>query len=189
MREIITNYLDSLKKAISEIDIAAVENLIAILKNAKDRNSTVYIMGNGGSSATASHFVCDIAKGIESGEKRFKVICLNDNFASVTAYANDMSYDEIFSEQLKIFAQPDDVVIGISSSGNSKNILKAIEYANSRNCITVGLTGSNGGELKKISQHSFHIETKKNELQIAEDLQLSVIHIIMKVLQNLEQSV
>ena len=99
-------------------------------------------MGNGGSGASASHAAGDLNKGVSYGrEKRFRVISLNDNLATLTAYANDVSYVDVFVEQLKNFLRPGDLVIAISGSGNSPNVLKAIEYANQQGAITVGLTG------------------------------------------------
>jgi D-sedoheptulose 7-phosphate isomerase len=143
-------------------------------------------MGNGGSAATASHFACDFNKGASYGygdKNRFKFICLNDNMASLMAYANDVGYEEIFVEQLKNFFNPQDVVIGISGSGNSVNILKAIEYANANNGITIALTGYNGGKLKSIAKYGVHVNI--DDMQIVEDLHMTMDHLSMKMIASL----
>jgi len=140
-------------------------------------------MGNGGSSATASHYVCDFNKGISMNQdKKFKFICLNDNIPSLMAYANDLSFEDIFVEQLKNFYQKGDIVIGISGSGNSMNVLKAIDYANENGGVTVGLTGYSGGQLIEMVQHNVHIPI--DDMQIAEDLHMVLDHCMMKILSN-----
>ena len=147
MEKSINNYFDRLKSAIDKLDRRELSTFINTLLTARDNDKHIYIMGNGGSASTASHFVCDFNKGMSyKQDKKFKMICLNDNVATMLAYSNDVGYDDVFVEQLKNFLQKGDVVIGISGSGNSKNILKAIEYANSHGAITVGLTGYDGGE-------------------------------------------
>ena len=142
----ITAYFKKLKETIDKISIDDLDKLINILVNAKEEGKIIFIMGNGGSSATASHYGVSLGQ-----EKKFKFICLNDNIPSLMAYANDFSFEDIFINQLNTFFHEGDVVIGISGSGNSKNVLKAIEYANNNGGITVGLTGYNGGRLKEIS--------------------------------------
>src|SRR3990167_11438486 len=124
------NYLRELNNIFGDINSKEFEVFIGELIVAYERQSNIYICGNGGSASTASHFACDINKGVSYGlEKRFKVISLNDNVATIMAYSNDVHYDDVFIEQLKNFIQKDDIVIGISGSGNSKNVLKAIEFA------------------------------------------------------------
>lgn len=181
MRAQIDNYFDRLKETIDKIDRREIESFINILSEALDKDRTIFIMGNGGSALTASHFLCDIAKGVSYGkEKKFKIICLNDNSAIIMAYANDVSYEEIFVEQLKNQFKKGDLVIGISGSGNSKNVVKAIEYANKNGGITVGLTGYLGGKLKEIATHS--INSNISDMQISEDIHLMVVHIAMQIL-------
>ena len=179
----ITAYFKKLKETIDKISIDDLDKLINILVNAKEEGKIIFIMGNGGSSATASHYVCDFNKGVSLGqEKKFKFICLNDNIQSLMAYANDFSFEDIFINQLNTFFHEGDVVIGISGSGNSKNVLKAIEYANNNGGITVGLTGYNGGRLKEISQYGVHIPV--DDMQITEDLHMVLDHCMMKILCN-----
>ena len=141
-------------------------------------------MGNGGSASTASHFVCDFNKGLSYGfsAPRYKFICLNDSLPSLTAYSNDVSYEDAFLEQLKNFFRAGDVVVGISGSGNSKNVLKAIEYANANGGISVGLTGYNGGELKKIAQISVHVPI--DDMQVAEDAHMMLDHLAMSAIRD-----
>lgn len=183
MKNSINNYFNSLKETLDNLNRNEVENFINVLLKAKENNKTIYIMGNGGSAATASHFVCDFNKGMSyNKDSRFKMICLNDNIPIMLAYANDLSYDDIFIEQLKNFLKKDDVVIGISGSGNSKNIIKAIEYANSIGAITIGLTGYNGGILKTIS--TFSVNTNINNMQITEDVHMSLCHMVYDILIN-----
>lgn len=140
-------------------------------------------MGNGGSASTASHFACNFNKELSFNKtNRFKMICLNDNIPTLLAYANDISYDVIFVEQLKNFLKKNDVVIGISGSGNSKNVINAIDFANSVGSITVGLTGFNGGNLKKLAKYS--VNTNLNDMQITEDIHLSLCHIACSALDE-----
>jgi len=136
-------------------------------------------MGNGGSAATASHFVCDINKGVSLKlQKKFKVLCLNDNIPIMLAYANDISYDSVFIEQLKNFIGNDDLVIGISGSGNSKNILNAIEYANKIGARTFGIIGCDGGKLKDIAQRSLIV--RSFDMQKIEDCHMILAHLTMQ---------
>lgn len=183
IKEFAIKYLIELKKAIDGILLDKFEEITNIILDAYNTERSIFIMGNGGSGTTASHFACDINKGCCSDlEKRFKVICLNDNIPIMLAYANDKSYDDIFVEQLKNFLEPGDVVIGISGSGNSKNILKAIEYANKKGAITIGLTGYDGGRLADISKVA--LITNINDMQKVEDTHLIITHILMQFLSN-----
>lgn len=183
----ITAYFERIKNTIDQIDKSELNNLMNLLVKSKETGKQIFIMGNGGSSATASHYVCDFNKGVSLGqEKKFKFICLNDNIPSIMAYANDLSFEDIFVEQLKNLYQEGDVVIGISGSGNSKNVLKAIEYANVHGGTTVGLTGYNGGKLKGIAQCGVHIPI--NDMQITEDLHMILDHCMMKILCNRNSS-
>ena len=182
MIEQINDYINRLKKTLDNLDRKEIEQFSKILNTARDNGSNIFIMGNGGSAATASHFCCDFNKVASYGynnKKRFKFVCLSDNIATVMSYSNDVCYEDIFVEQLKNFVQPQDIVIGISSSGNSENVLRAIRYANSNNITTVGLTGCDGGELKQIAK--FCVNTNTNDKQIAEDIHLVVCHMILQI--------
>lgn len=174
-------YSEGLKKSLDSVPADKFEELVHLLESAARNGRQVFTMGNGGSGSTASHIVCDLNKGVSLGlQKRLKVICLNDNIATVLAYGNDVSYDEIFVEQLKNFLQPSDVVIGISGSGNSLNVLKAIRYANEAGAHTVGLTGFDGGKLAKEVKTS--LWTNVHDMQKAEDVHLILFHVLMQVL-------
>jgi len=176
-------YFSKLKKTIDSISVDNVSELMNVLVEAKNKNKTIFIMGNGGASATASHFVCDFNKGLSfDGQNKFRFICLNDNVPSLMAYANDLSFDDVFVKQLQNHFVEGDIVIGISGSGNSRNILKAISYANKEGGVTVGLTGYDGGELMRIATHNVNIPI--NDMQITEDLHMVLDHCMMKVLSN-----
>lgn len=181
----INDYFEREKATLDAISKNDLNTLMNLLVDAKDKGKTIFIMGNGGSAATASHYVCDFNKGISLGkEKRFKFFCLNDNIPTMMAYANDLSYADIFVEPLKNFMQTDDIVIGISGSGNSENVVRAIQYANGNGGITVGLTGYSGGKIKQLSKYNVHIPI--NDMQITEDLHMVLDHCMMKILCNKE---
>ena len=181
MEQAINNYFDMLKTSIDNLDRNAIISFINLLLKARENGNNIYIMGNGGSASTASHFTCDFNKGLSyKKDIRFKMISLNDNIPTMLAYSNDLGYENVFVEQLKNFLKKDDVVIGISGSGNSKNILNAIEYANDLGAKTVGLTGFDGGKLKDIVDISIH--TDINNMQIAEDVHMTVCHMLYSVM-------
>jgi D-sedoheptulose 7-phosphate isomerase len=177
----IKSYLSQEKDILDKLSITDINDVINVFLTARDEKRHIFIMGNGGSAATASHFVCDFNKGASYGyDKRFKFICLNDNYPALLAYANDVSYEDVFVEHLKNFFVPNDVVVGISGRGNSKNVIKAIEYANDNGGITVGLSGYNGGRLKQIAKHNIHVPIE--DMQIVEDLHMTMDHLIMKII-------
>lgn len=174
-------YLNQLKSLIDVFPHDKFEAIGELLLEAYERDRQIFVMGNGGSGTTASHFVCDINKGsCFEHEKRFKVICLNDNVPTIMAYANDLSYDHIFVEQLKNFLNSGDVVIGISGSGNSRNVLHAITYAKEKGARTVGLTGFDGGHLAKTVE--FPLIATVSDMQKVEDLHMIVVHMLMQYL-------
>jgi D-sedoheptulose 7-phosphate isomerase len=143
------DYLEDLKKTLAGLDAASLGKAAALLKAARDNNRAVFVLGNGGSAAIASHLVVDLLKGASYGRPtRFKVIGLADNQATVTAYVNDVGPEAVFVEQLKNFARPGDVVIAISGSGDSRNVLAAVEYAKGIGCRTIAMTRADGGALR-----------------------------------------
>jgi len=183
MVEQISNYLNKLKNTIENINAKDIEQCAQILIEAYKNNKNIFICGNGGSASTASHFAADINKGVGYGfKKRFKIISLTDNMPTITAYTNDVGYEIIFVEQLKNFYNKGDILIGISGSGNSKNVLNAIEFVNKNGGITIGWTGYDGGNLKKIVSHS--VNTNIDDMQISEDMHIVFTHIMMKVLRK-----
>lgn len=146
-------YLDQLLNVVARLDAAAVDRAILCLRDARDAGRTIYSCGNGGSASIASQMVVDIAKGASYGKnaRRFRMIGLSDSIATITAYANDVSYESVFVEQLRNWAEKGDVLIAISGSGNSPNVLRAVEYANQAGCATIGLTTGEGGKLKDLA--------------------------------------
>ena len=162
----ITEYCDTLKTTIDATPKEDINQVLNILLQAYEQRQQVFVMGNGGSS--------------EGKTKRFRVIALTDNIPSITAIANDMGYEMIFVQQLSSLMEPGDYVIGISGSGNSENVIRAIDYGNEHGAITVGFTGYSGGRLKESAQHNIHINI--DDMQVAEDLHMVLNHIMMRVL-------
>lgn len=172
-------YIDGLTDTLKSFDRDRFQTVVDTVLKAYHDNRSIFTMGNGGSGATASHFACDINKGCCLDlDKKFKMICLNDNMPTMLAYANDISYDVVFLEQLKNLFQTGDLVIGISGSGSSKNVLKAIAYANQMGGKTIGLSGFSGGKLAKIANVSFVVDS--DDMQKIEDVHLIFTHIIMQ---------
>jgi D-sedoheptulose 7-phosphate isomerase len=183
MKDNICKYLNTLKNTIDLLDIEEISTFIKVLTQLYDKGGNIYLIGNGGSASTASHFACDLNKGVSfTLNKKFKVISLADNIPTMLAYANDVDFSDIFVEQLKNHLTEKDMVIGISGSGNSKNIVKAIEYANSLGSITVGITGYDGGELKKTADHV--INANIDNMQISEDIHMILTHLTTTVLSE-----
>ena len=173
----IRTYLDNLNQAIQELPISDIEIVVEVIYQAYKRGSQIFIMGNGGSAATASHFACDLGKGtVQPGKGRFRVISLNDNVPLLTALANDIGYDDVFSEQLKNLVQPQDIVIAITGSGNSPNMLKAVECAKEHNATTIGFIGFGGGKLKDMVD--YHITISSCDYGNVEDIHLILEHSI-----------
>ena len=174
---IITKYVDGIHNALKGIDMQAIDEAVNVLWNAYKEDRQVFIFGNGGSASTASHMACDIGKGVvRQGKKRFRIQSLCDNVATMTAWGNDVSYETIFKEQLENLLNPKDIVIGISASGNSPNIVKAIEYAKEQGAVIIGMSGFSGGKLKQLSDVDIHFPV--NDYGQAEDLHLMCEHII-----------
>jgi D-sedoheptulose 7-phosphate isomerase len=158
-----------------------IDAVARLFKRAYEEERTIFLMGNGGSASTASHIACDLNKGAcLHAKKKFRVMALTDNLPTIMAIANDIDYQSIFVEQLKSFARPGDVVMGISGSGNSPNVLRALEYARKSGCATIGVCGYDGGKLKPLVDCCFHV--KINDMQIVEDVHLMLGHILMRVL-------
>ena len=172
-------YLDYLSSCFAAIDCDAIEAFIRLLLDAQSSGDAVYFIGNGGSAATASHFANDISIGTRTGDdKPFRAISLTDNVAVMTALANDEGYDAMFVDQLKVHFRDGDSLVAISASGNSPNIIAAVEYAKTRNATVVGLTGFDGGKLRPLSDISLHVDTAKGEYGPVEDLHMIFDHLI-----------
>jgi D-sedoheptulose 7-phosphate isomerase len=170
-------YRQLLFQTLSSIDLKAVDQAIEWFRQAREEGRQIFVCGNGGSAATASHFATDMVKGASYGRPvRFRILALTDSVSTLTAYANDVSYEAVFVEQLKNFARPGDLVMGISGSGNSPNVLRAIEYANSIGCRTLALTGRDGGRLAPLAQLTIHVP--EPHMGRIEDAHLVVCHMI-----------
>jgi len=179
MKNFIEKYTNNLIELLKNIDKDAIVEITKAIESTVNTKSKVYILGNGGSAATASHMVNDLGVGLKRRDiKNFNVVSLADNTPVCTAIANDIGYDNIFYMQLKNVINKDDVVIAISCSGNSNNIIKAVEYAKELGSTIIGVTGFDGGKLKKLSDISFHVNTQKNEYGLVEDMHMILDHII-----------
>lgn len=175
----VDGYLNYLGEILSKIDRDQVAAFIETLRAARSRASTVFFMGNGGSAATASHFQNDLTRWRESP---MRVISLTDNVAVLTAIGNDYGYDEIFRMQLENLLRPKDVVVAISASGNSPNIIQAVGYAIEQKAIVVGLTGFDGGMLSQLAHVNVHAPTQQGEYGPAEDVHMVIDHVVMSYL-------
>lgn len=175
------NYTQTVIETLSKIDHNQLESVKNALIEAKQSRKNIYIFGNGGSGGTASHITGDFIKGASYKQtERFRFICLNDNFSAIGAISNDISYDHIFSEQLKNFAEEGDLVIGLSGSGNSKNVIKGLEEGKKKNAKTIAVCGYSGGRIKELADLSIHIPV--NDMEIAEDMHLMVFHMIKQTI-------
>ena len=181
------NYVDDIKKYISDeievlnqLDIEAINTVMNIFDEAFENESMIYVFGNGGSSATSSHYQNDFNKGIsEYTDKKFRFLCLNDNIPTIMAIANDIGFEEIFRFQLRGRLKKGDLVVAISGSGNSVNILNAVKYAKEQGNIVIGITGFDGGELKELSDYNLHVPVRS--MQITEDIHMFFDHLIMSI--------
>jgi D-sedoheptulose 7-phosphate isomerase len=174
-------YFSRLSETIDKLDIQTIEQLVEFLLRARDHENTVFIFGNGGSAATASHITGDFLKGISYElDKRFRVMCLSDNISGLTAISNDLGYEDIFVEQLKVFLKKDDLVIGISGSGNSMNVVKAMEFARKNGARTVAMCGYKGGKIRELADLVIHVPV--NDMEITEDIHIIIFHAVKQVL-------
>jgi len=182
-KEEIDSYFLLISRVLNEIDRSAINQLVDELLDVRERDGNIYIFGNGGSAATASHFYNDLLKGVSYGlKKRFRVQCLNDNAAAITCIANDISFEDVFVEQLKNFIQPGDLVIGISCSGNSPNVIKAMEYTRTLGVRTAGLGAYSGGRLSTLSD--IFVLASVDSFEISEDVHMIIVHLIKTLLKQ-----
>jgi len=170
-------YRERLLETIASIDAAKVDQAIAWMAAARDAGRAVYVAGNGGSAATAAHFVCDLVKGASFGKRtRFRIQALGQNLPALTAYSNDLGYADALAEELRNFAQPGDVYMAISGSGNSPNVVRAMEFANALGCRTLALTGRDGGQLGALAQ--LNIRVPEPHMGRIEDAHHIICHMI-----------
>jgi D-sedoheptulose 7-phosphate isomerase len=171
-------YLEYLSSILKSIDTSEIGQFIKTLLSARDSGATIYFIGNGGSAATASHFANDISIGTNSYEKPFRAVSLTDNQAIITALGNDFGYEEIFVRQLRILGRAGDVVVGISASGNSPNLIRAFDFAKSAGIKTVAITAFDGGKMKQIADECIHVPTALKEYGPAEDAHMVLDHLV-----------
>ena len=182
------SYIDYLTSVLNSISLSDIEKFTKVLLESRERASSIFFIGNGGSAATASHFANDITIGTRTDEKPFRAISLCDNQAVITAIANDDGYEEIFSQQLQVLLKKQDVVIAISASGNSPNLIRAIETAKKMSAITVGISAFDGGKMKEMVDVSLHVPTEKGEYGPAEDAHMVLDHLVSSYLMRLVRS-
>jgi len=174
-------YFEELQRVFTGLSHCSIDQMADVLVKAYESERVVYTFGNGGSASLASHLACDLGKGTAycNGGKRFRVLALTDNLITLTAWANDSSYEDIFSEQLRNFVQPQDVAFAISGSGNSKNVLNALQVARDAGATTLGISGFQGGQMKSLCD--ICVVVPSNNMQIIEDVHLAMAHSIFRI--------
>lgn len=181
--ELIQNYISTLQLTMDQLPLQSIADVIAILQQARKTGSQVFVLGNGGSASTASHFACDLAKNTrQAGLPHYRAIALTDNMAMFSALANDEGYENVFSEQLASLVRAGDIVIAISASGNSKNVIRAAEMAHQYGAIVVGFTGFDGGRLAQMANINIHVNS--NIIEHIEDIHLMLEHLIVKSIKD-----
>jgi len=179
----IRSYIVQLQSTLDLLPLQKISDAVSILYEARLAHRQVFIMGNGGSASTATHFVCDLAKNTRKpGWPDFRVLGLADNMALVSAYANDEGYENVFARQLESFVRSEDVVVAISTSGNSPNVLEAVKVANERGATTIAFTGFDGGELASLANINIHVPS--DCIEQVEDVHLMLEHLICTVLRE-----
>jgi D-sedoheptulose 7-phosphate isomerase len=182
----IDDYLASVQHALTALPKAQICIIIELILAARRANKQIFLFGNGGSATTASHFACDLGKGtIALGKRRFRAISLCDQIPIMTAWANDADYADIFVEQLANLLNPGDLVIGLSGSGNSPNVVRALEYAKAHDATTVALTGFQGGKVKAIVDECLIVPS--NTMQVIEDMHLILEHTMCMYIRRVIQ--
>lgn len=183
VKQIASRHLQELAFLLGQIDLEAIERVFQRLRIARDEGATVYIAGNGGSAATATHWANDLGKATKrSGRAPIRAMCLGDNVSWLTALANDEGYERAFSGQLENFVRPDDVLVVISASGNSPNLVRAVELARKQGVTTMGFLGFDGGVLKGMVDDFVWVPTEKGAYEQVEDCHMSLCHILTKCL-------
>lgn len=176
----IAEYYEREKAAIDKLNRKELNEAMNALLSHYEKGSTVFVFGNGGSSATASHMVCDFNKGTcYELEKKFNFVCLNDNIPMMMAVANDVGFEDVFYYQLQGKVKKGDLVLAISGSGNSHNVIKAVTYAKAMGAEIMGMTGYDGGKLAAMSDYKLHVPA--DDMQITEDLHMGFDHMIMQI--------
>ena len=180
---LIHQYLSELKNEINHLPVEQIEAIVTVLQKAREEGRRIFLMGNGGSAATASHFASDLNKGANaSGQRRFKAMAFTDNIPVMTAWGNDSAYADIFREQVENHVEPGDIVIGISGSGKSPNVVTAMELAKKKGAYTIALTGMGGGRVKDIADLCLIVPS--DSMERIEDVHLAIEHSITVCLRN-----
>ena len=177
-RDFSDRYIGYVTSVLAKIDRTEVARFIETLLDARGRDATIFFIGNGGSASSASHFANDLAIGTNDYEKPFRVISLSDNTAILTAIGNDFGFDDVFSRQLRVLGRKGDVLVAISVSGNSPNLVKAMEFAKSTGIKTVALTAVDGGKMRMMADEGIHVPTEPKEYGPAEDAHLVLNHLV-----------
>lgn len=168
---------------LNSLDLNSVNQVMNVLEDARLHGKRIFICGNGGSAATASHYCCDFNKGVSENQKdKYNFECLNDNVPTLMAVANDIGYEEVFRFPLKNKMKSGDILIGISGSGNSKNVVNAMEYAKNIGGTTIAIVGYSGGKMKEMADYNIHVNI--NDMQISEDIHMMLDHMMMYVLSH-----
>jgi D-sedoheptulose 7-phosphate isomerase len=176
--DFIRDYLAELDATLRALPHEQIAGIIEAIRDVRDRDAQLFVVGNGGSAATASHFAVDLGKGASiGGERRFRVLSLTDNVPWISALGNDLSYDDVFVEQLKNFARAGDLLLAFSGSGNSENVLRAVRYANDIGCHTIGLSGYAGGKLREEARECLVVQA--DHMGRIEDGHFVVQHLIV----------
>jgi D-sedoheptulose 7-phosphate isomerase len=184
-KQVTNDYVRGFESLLRQIDPEAIDRIVQCLRNASDRGSTIYVAGNGGSAATASHWVNDLGKGTKcAGETPLRVMSLSDNVSWLTALANDEGYHRAFAGQLENFARPGDVLVVISASGNSPNLLEAVELAHQQGMLAIGFLGFDGGALKKKVDDYLWFHTEKGAYGLVESGHSLLCHIVTTCLMR-----
>lgn len=186
VRKVVSDYRERLSQMVGALDMPAFEALLDVLEKARYAGSTVFIIGNGGSAATASHMAQDLSFGTRRRDgARLRAVSLADNMSYITAAANDEGYETIFIDQLRTLLHPEDVVIAISASGSSPNVVRAVEYANRHQATTVGILGFDGGLLRSECDLALLVESEKGDYGPVEDMHLIIDHLICACLNEI----
>jgi len=180
-------YLHYLGSVLNSIEAESIARFIDTLLAARQRGATVFFIGNGGSAATASHFANDLAIGTNSYDRPFRVVSLTDNQAILTALANDIGYEDIFARQLRVLSCEGDVLVAISASGNSPNLIRAFQQARKAGIKTVAITGFDGGKMKQMADEGIHVPTALKEYGPAEDAHMVINHLVSSYLIRVVQ--
>lgn len=189
MKHFIDGFFNNVKVALDSVSRDEISKALNILHSTYEKDGRIYVFGNGGSLALANHWVSDFNKTIFSHQlnensRRFQAIRLPSTESEITAWANDVGYDMVFAGPLKNYLQNNDVIIAISSSGNSENVINAVNLAKSENIPVIGLTGFDGGKLRLLSDAKLHVETIKGEYEVVEGVHAVILHLMVKYFKN-----